>query len=149
MNKDKKKITLFDELLSQVPSGIKRYVRKQGEIAVQIGVILKKKGKTQKEFAREIGMKESQLSKILAGNANCTLKTITKIEDALSEDIITVPMFEKELNYNIAINVTLKKSYQIHISNSNKFMEIPEKTIESKETTNCSFLDNMELKQVA
>jgi len=92
----KNNYTLFDQLLSKVPSDIKRFVRKQGEIAVQIGTILKAKGITQKQLAKKIGMKESQLSKILAGNANCTLKTITKIEHALDEDIITVPIFKDD-----------------------------------------------------
>jgi len=104
----KNNYTLFDQLLSKVPSDIKRFVRKQGEIAVQIGTILKAKGITQKQLAKKIGMKESQLSKILAGNANCTLTTITKIENALNEDIITIPIFREEFVPEVTVDAAEK-----------------------------------------
>jgi len=114
---NKNKLTLFDQLLSRVPSDVKRFVRKQGEIAVQIGAILKAKGITQKQLAKKIGMKESQLSKILAGNANCTLKTITKIEHALEEDIITIPIFREDFASDVMIDKAAKslldKKYKI------------------------------------
>lgn len=108
MKENKNNSTLFDQLLSKVPSDVKRFVRKQGEIAVQIGTILKAKGITQKELAQKIGMKESQLSKILAGNANCTLKTITKIENALNEDIITVPIFREDFAPDVIVDTAAK-----------------------------------------
>lgn len=84
------KKTKFEELLQQVPPETRKLVQKQDEIAVQLSSLLKQKGLTQKEFAKKTGMKQSQLSKILAGNANLTLKTISKIETALNENIITV-----------------------------------------------------------
>jgi len=87
---NKMKKTKFQELLQQVPPETRKLVQKQDEIAVQISSILKQKGLSQKGFAKNIGMKESQLSKILAGNANLTLKTISRIETALGEDIIAV-----------------------------------------------------------
>jgi len=105
---NKNKLTLFDQLLYRVPADVKRFVRKQGEIAVQIGAILKAKGITQKQLAKKIGMKESQLSKILAGNANCTLKTITKIEHALNEDIITVPIFRDDFASDVIVDKAAK-----------------------------------------
>lgn len=108
MKPNKNKSTLFEQLLSKVPSDVKRFVRKQGEMAVQIGSILKVKGITQKELAQTIGMKESQLSKILAGNANCTLKTITKIENALNEDIITVPIFREVSAPDVIVDTVAK-----------------------------------------
>lgn len=113
----KNNYTVFDQLLSKVPADVKRYVRKQGEIAVQIGTILKAKGITQKQLAKKIGMKESQLSKILAGDANCTLKTITKIEHALNEDIITVPIFSEDFASDVIVDKVAKslmdKKYKV------------------------------------
>ena len=50
---------------------------------------------TQKELAEKLGVKESFISRILAGHENLTLKTITKLESALESDIIQVPMFIK------------------------------------------------------
>lgn len=43
-----------------------------------------------KEFAQQLGMKESQLCKILSGNTNLALKTIVKIETAPHEVIVQV-----------------------------------------------------------
>lgn len=113
----KNNYTVFDQLLSKVPADVKRYVRKQGEIAVQIGTILKAKGITQKQLAKKIGMKESQLSKILAGDANCTLKTITKIEHALNEDIIAIPIFSEDFASDVMLDKAAKslldKKYKV------------------------------------
>ena len=84
---------------------------------MQIGAILKAKGITQKQLAKKIGMKESQLSKILAGNANCTLKTITKIEHALDEDIIAVPIFRDDFDSDVMIDKAatslMNKKYKV------------------------------------
>lgn len=89
------KKTMFDKLVEKIPYSTKKLVQKQGEIAVQIFKILKDNKITQKEFAKNVNMKDSQLSKILAGNANLTLKTITKIEAELGIDIIHILLFKK------------------------------------------------------
>ncbi|NTW82582.1 MAG: helix-turn-helix transcriptional regulator [Chlorobiaceae bacterium] len=44
---------------------------------------------TQRELAEKIGKKESYISRILSGYANTTLKTISELEEALGEDIIS------------------------------------------------------------
>jgi len=81
----------FEELLAQIPDDIARLVDRQMEIAVAIAeAIDKSKYKTRKDFAEAIGMKPSMLSRILAGNVNLTLKTITKIESALETEIISI-----------------------------------------------------------
>lgn len=78
------------KLLDTVSPETKTLVRKQNEIADKIYRLLKQRNLTQKEFAQQLGMKESQLCKILAGNANLTLKTIVKIETALNEEIVVI-----------------------------------------------------------
>ena len=100
-------------------------MQKQGEIAVQIGTLLKNKRITQKEFAKKVGMKESQLSKILAGNSNCTLKTITKIEVALNEDIIVIPMFNREITYTTVSPISSEFTQNI-ISDFTLYSDYPE-----------------------
>jgi len=130
---NKKNKTLFEQLLSQVPSEIKRFVRKQGEVAVQIAKILKNKGITQKEFAKKLNMKESQLSKILAGNANCTLKTITKIENVLNEDIITIPMFRKEFTHNVTFEISYSLFKDSSYNDTENFIDYPLGTLLTKQ----------------
>lgn len=80
----------FDKLLETVSPETIKLVRKQNEIADKIYRLLKQRNLTQKEFAQQLGMKESQLCKILAANANLTLKTIVKIETALNEEIVAI-----------------------------------------------------------
>ena len=58
-------------------------------------------------------MKESQLSKILAGNANLTLKTIARIESALSTDIIEVTSFKKDHMSNTKVIVLNMSQYSM------------------------------------
>jgi transcriptional regulator with XRE-family HTH domain len=130
---NKKNKTLFEQLLSQVPSEIKRFVRKQGEVAVQIAKILKNKGITQKEFAKKLNMKESQLSKILAGNANCTLKTIAKIENVLNEDIITIPMFRKEFTHNVTFEISYSLFKDSSYNDTENFIDYPLGTLLTKQ----------------
>jgi len=82
-------------IYEHVPPEIKLFVRMQGVIAERIATILNNLNISQKDFAKKLGMKESQLSNILAGNANLTLKTITRLEVALDEVIIVVPESKK------------------------------------------------------
>ncbi len=69
-------------------SGVIRYVDHSLAIAKQINLILKKLDKNQNDLAELLGKKESEISKWLRGTHNFTLKTISKIEDALGESII-------------------------------------------------------------
>jgi transcriptional regulator with XRE-family HTH domain len=80
----------FRNLLNRVPPNTRQLVRKQNEIADRIFRCIKQRNITQKEFAQQLGMKESQLCKILGGNANLTLKTIVKIETVLQEEIVKI-----------------------------------------------------------
>ncbi len=81
----------FNEIDTKIPDDISRLVEKQMDIAEAIArAIDKSKYRTRKEFAQAIDMKPSMLSRILAGNVNLTLKTITKIESALETEIISV-----------------------------------------------------------
>lgn len=84
---------IFEQILSKIPNWEKRYYRISLDIASQIAEILKKKGVQQKEFAKKLNKKESEVSKWLNGDHNFTIKTIAKIEDVLNEDIIIIPKF--------------------------------------------------------
>lgn len=86
-------------MLDTVSPETKTLVRKQNEIADKIYRLLKQRNLTQKEFAQQLGMKESQLCKILAANANLTLKTIVKIETALNEEIVVIAVMPTQLEH--------------------------------------------------
>lgn len=70
----------------------KRYISKNLDIANQVHVLLEKKRINQKEFAKLLNKKESEVSKWLSGFHNLTLKSIAKMEAVLESDIILTPL---------------------------------------------------------
>lgn len=65
-------------------------------LADRIHFLLEKHGITQRELAKRLNKKESQISKWLSGGHNFTQATLTKIGLAIGEKIYTIPD-EKEL----------------------------------------------------
>lgn len=81
---------MFNQFFDQVEvteSG-KRFIDKSLQVGDEIVRLLEEKGMTQRQLAKALGKKESQVSKWLTGFHNFTLKTITEIEDVLGEDIL-------------------------------------------------------------
>lgn len=46
---------------------------------------------TQKEFARQLGKTETEVSRWLSGTHNLTMATLCKISYVLGEDIVRIP----------------------------------------------------------
>lgn len=90
MKKDKKAV--LQRLRSQITPDHKEFVRMNLSIAHQISTTLKKKGLSQKEFAKLLGKQESEVSRLLSGLHNFSLKSLAKIQASLGEDIITTPL---------------------------------------------------------
>jgi len=67
------------------------FVRKNLEISDQISDLLKEKGWTQKDLAQRLGKSESEVSKLLSGLHNLTLRSLAKIEAVLESDVIVTP----------------------------------------------------------
>lgn len=59
------------------------WLRKSANIALEILEALGKKGMNQSELAEKLGVSRQQVSKILNGQENLTLETISKLELAL------------------------------------------------------------------
>jgi transcriptional regulator with XRE-family HTH domain len=74
-----------------------QFVDKNLEITEKVYAIMKKKGISQKELAEKMGEKPSEISKYLSGMHNLTLRSITKMEVALGEDIIMTCNKAKEV----------------------------------------------------
>lgn len=60
------------------------------DISERIHTILTKKGMTQKQLAKKMNKRESEVSKWLTGRHNFTVATVALISQALGEDIIRV-----------------------------------------------------------
>lgn len=82
---------LFRECLAQVSEKTRAECNLSFEIADYIDAILKKKGLTQKELARKMGKRESEVSRWLTGRHNFTTNTLADISLALGEPIVIVP----------------------------------------------------------
>ncbi|MGW8121721.1 helix-turn-helix domain-containing protein [Roseivirga echinicomitans] len=85
---------IFDEI--EVSQETKSFVDRSMEISDQIFSVLQKKGMTQRELAKLLDKKESEVSKWMSGLHNFTLKSISKIEAALGEQIILTPLKAEE-----------------------------------------------------
>lgn len=81
----------FKKALSEVNEASKIFVDKNLDITEQVYDILDKQGKSQKDLAKALGKTEPEISRLLSGLHNFTLKTIAKLEAALGEAIITTP----------------------------------------------------------
>lgn len=73
-----------------------RLIAKQMDLAAQIDNYLKKSGWTRKKLAEQSGLQPSQITEILSGDANPTLHTIVKLEEAFNKSIIVCPDLHKE-----------------------------------------------------
>ncbi len=53
-------------------------------------------GLNQKDLAKRMGKKESQISRLLSGEANITLKTLAELDEVLKLNIKLVPLADKD-----------------------------------------------------
>lgn len=81
----------FDRISARTPDETRRSVSKMLDVADRIHTILEQKGMSQKDLAVALHKSESEISKWVSGTHNLELKTIIRIEEALGEDILTVP----------------------------------------------------------
>ena len=75
---------------TKISKDVDLFVKQSFDIVDRIHEILAKQGKEQKDLARELGKKESEISKWMSGTHNFTIKTLAKIESVLGEPIIQV-----------------------------------------------------------
>ena len=90
MSKDKTKV--IERIQARIKPENRQFVQKTLEISYQIQYILEKKGWSQKDLAEKLEMSEGEISKILSGLQDITLKTLSKIEVVLGEEIIDTPI---------------------------------------------------------
>ena len=81
---------LFNECVAATPKDIQQRVDWSFRIADKIDGILKERGLTQKEFARQIGRSEAEVCRWVGGTHNFTLSTLAKISTVLGVPLITV-----------------------------------------------------------
>ena len=81
---------LFNQVIDETPPEIKLEVEWSYSIADKIYEALRRKGLSQKEFARLVGTSEAAVSKWIGGGHNFTISTLAKISSVLGVDMIKV-----------------------------------------------------------
>ena len=90
MSKDKNAVV--ERLGGRILPETRIFVRKNLAISEQVEALRKEKGWSQKELAQKLGKTESEVSRLLSGLHNLTLKSIAKLEAELGSDIIITPL---------------------------------------------------------
>ena len=81
----------FDRIAARTPHETRRFIAKMLDVSDRIHAVLQQKNMTQKDLAVALHKSESEISKWLSGTHNLEIKTIIRIEEALGEEILTVP----------------------------------------------------------
>ena len=68
----------------------KTWLRRSQKIAVKILSKMRETGMSQTELAHKMGCSQQYVSKILKGQENLSLETISKIEDSLGISVVTI-----------------------------------------------------------
>ncbi|WNJ20199.1 helix-turn-helix transcriptional regulator [Pontibacter sp. G13] len=83
---------VFKKLLAEAKPESKVFVRKNIDLVEMVFHILEEKGWTQKDLAERLGKTEPEVSRMLTGLHNFTLRTLAKLEVALETDILVTPL---------------------------------------------------------
>ena len=81
---------LFRDCLAAIPAEQKAEFDLSFGIAERLSEILKEKGLSQKDFARILHKRDSEISKWLTGRHNFTTQTIARIQTALGCNLINI-----------------------------------------------------------
>lgn len=90
MKQDLEGRKLFRQIVDETPAELKTQLRFSDSIAEKLDNLLKERGMSQRELAKNTGKTEAEVSRWLGGTHNFTLRTLAKISTALGEDLITV-----------------------------------------------------------
>lgn len=88
------KKNIIEDAFASIPPEIDRYTANNLAIAEYVRFLLKQQELSQKDLAQKLGKTVSDVSRMLSGLQNLTLKTISKLEVALETDILHIPVPE-------------------------------------------------------
>jgi transcriptional regulator with XRE-family HTH domain len=83
----------------------KAWLRRSTAIAIKVHSEIIHQGISQKAFSERLGVSAQYITKILKGNENLSLDTISKLETALGIQLIEVVAVSKSINYNVPENI--------------------------------------------
>ena len=95
---------IFDKVRKNVSKDSRQFISNSFNVINYIHRLLEKKNMSQKDLAKKLNKSESEISKILSPGHNITLKTLSKLEVALEENIIEIPTQKKISEDKIQLN---------------------------------------------
>ena len=111
----------IDQIINSAPKYLMHFVKRSTEITHQIRVIMDKKGIRPTDLAKLLGKSDSEISKLLSGTHNFTLKTLSQIETVLDTNVIDT---------NVGLKLQLRnylyssKSNDVFLHGSNSIEEL-------------------------
>ena len=90
MKQDQEGRVLFRQIVDETPEDLNTQLRFSDSIAEKLVGMLKSKGMSQRDLAKNTGKTEAEVSRWLGGTHNFTLRTLAKISVVLGEDLIHV-----------------------------------------------------------
>ena len=112
----------FDNLADSLDAAEYARVKSRMCVAVKIADALKQKGMTQRELARLMGKKPSEISRMLTGTMNLTHDTMFDLQQALGIELINVtPSGIREVP-DINLSVVLKRNSEYSTLPENDFV---------------------------
>jgi transcriptional regulator with XRE-family HTH domain len=117
---------VFQGILDNAKSEDRIFVRKYADMVVHINSILRHKNWTQKHLSEKLGKKPSEINKWLKGEHNFTLRSISKLEAELGEEILIVPQKITPQNQN---DIGFQKIKEQSLSKDKKIEELEQQIL--------------------
>lgn len=107
--------TIFRKILDQTPPEVTRQLEKSVDILDRIRDLMDERGWNQRQLAKAMGKRESEICRYLTPGHNFTQKTLAKLEIALDATITGTPgrLFERGVLRSVSAfqsSVTLRES---------------------------------------
>lgn len=107
----------FEQMMEDLPADSKIFVDKSMAIASYISNVMRNREMKQKDLADRLGKSEAEVSKLLNGTHNYTLRSLSKLEAALDIEIIHVPSTYKFImNHKTKLEMTVYKNEPIDVA---------------------------------
>jgi transcriptional regulator with XRE-family HTH domain len=118
--------------LSSLPKDSKIFIEKTKAISNRISLFIAATDLKQKGLADKMGKSEAEVSKLLSGTQNLTLRTIAKVESVLGIELIKIPGNKNE-NFDIETDVSgfyaVKQNVPIEMVDTDWRDSIPAKVV--------------------
>ena len=104
----------FDEIAKKINPETEAFVALSLDVIDQIHFLLKERGLSQRELAKQLGKSESEISKWLSPGHNLTLKTLAKLSVVLKKNILETPLRQFGYYDNITFHQSSKAQVFLH-----------------------------------